>query len=199
MPRDDTANPASPGDQASWRSLALIGMPGVGKSSVAAALSAHLGITHSDLDDLVEAEAGRRIPEIFAAEGEEGFRGRELAALRSALSAARGKAMVLACGGGVTTRPATVTELRGAGVACVWLTASLDVLAARVGDEPGTRPLLDDADAESGLAELYARRRRSYLLASDLVVATDSIAPRAVAGIVAERLTLPDEADEEIR
>ena len=66
-----------------WKLLvALVGLPGSGKSSVARALARRLGWRLADTDSMVEQSAGRTVSEVFAAEGEDGFRARELEVLR---------------------------------------------------------------------------------------------------------------------
>ena len=63
--------------------LYLIGLPGSGKTTIGRRLAAHYGWEFRDLDVDIVAQAGRTIPEIFAAEGEAGFRQREANALRA--------------------------------------------------------------------------------------------------------------------
>ena len=77
--------------------LILIGMMGCGKSTVGRLAAEKLGLAFVDTDERIEAEAGRTIPELFDAEGEEGFRARELDVSRAL---AREGGLVIACGGG---------------------------------------------------------------------------------------------------
>lgn len=81
--------------------IVLIGMPGSGKSTVGAILAEKTGRTLVDADACVTEKAGRSIPEIFAADGEEGFR-----ALETGVLAELGKqsGLILATGGGCVTR-----------------------------------------------------------------------------------------------
>ena len=67
------------------RHLVLIGMMGVGKSSVGRRLALRLGRQFLDTDKMVEDEAGCTVADIFAAEGEAAFRALETAAVRRAL------------------------------------------------------------------------------------------------------------------
>ena len=113
------------------------------------------------------------IPEIFAREGEEGFRARETAVLREALA---GRGRVVSCGGGVVTRPENLTLLREAaaagGCTVVRLTASPDTVFARIGADPG-RPMLKDVRGPEDIARLMARREDAYRSAGGAEVATD--------------------------
>ena len=166
------------------RTIWLVGMMGAGKSSVAAELGKRLGLPVFDTDALVEAEAGMRIPEIFAREGEGGFRARE----RRAIAGLAGRAAVVALGGGAIAQPGVAEELATGGT-IVYLRARPETLAERVGCAAG-RPLLAGLDAprrSAKLAELLADRRRSYERA-DRVVDTDDRSVREVADAVAEAL-----------
>src|SRR4051812_17648318 len=99
--------------------LFLIGYRGTGKSTVGPLLAAALGWEFADADDLIEAAAGRSVADIFAAEGEAGFRDREAAALAELC---RGERRVVATGGGAVLRPAN-RELLAASGFVAWLTA----------------------------------------------------------------------------
>ena len=88
--------------------LILIGMMGCGKSTVGRLAAEKLGLAFVDTDERIERASGRTIPEIFASEGEEGFRARELDVSRAL---AREGGLVIACGGGLPTRePAVIYD-----------------------------------------------------------------------------------------
>ena len=135
------------------RRVALVGLPGSGKSAVGKALARRLGWRHVDTDELIAARAGRSITEIFAAEGEPGFRAREMAALREALADERPS--VLSCGGGLAAQP-EAGALLFAGAWVVWLDAADTVLLRRLG-AAADRPLLRQ-DPGGNLARLRAER-----------------------------------------
>lgn len=161
------------------RRLALIGFMGAGKTTVGRILAGMLGYDFLDLDERVEKEAGLSIPEIFAREGESGFRRREREAL---LGIVGRQGLVLATGGGIVEDPRNVADLRRSGPV-VFLRAPLAAIAARVGD--GTdRPLWARRPAKE-LQELFSAREKLYLGAADLTVETDGRAPAEVAGEVA--------------
>ena len=88
--------------QNSMRSIAIIGMPGSGKSSIGAALAGITGRKFVDLDEMITAEAGMPIPEFFAKYGEPAFRALES---RMLAAAAKESSCVIATGGGIVTVP----------------------------------------------------------------------------------------------
>ena len=114
--------------------LFLYGPPGSGKSTLGRLLARRLARPFVDLDVEIEKAAGRAIPAIFAAEGEEGFRARELRALEEA---ARRPSAVVALGGGALVRDAARAVAERCGTV-VCLDCSLDALCARIGRAPGT-------------------------------------------------------------
>lgn len=144
--------------------LWLIGMMGVGKSTVGPLVAARLGRPFIDLDEVIAAEAGRSIPAVFAAEGEAGFRRREAAVL----AATAESEAVVACGGGIVVDPANVVRLRRSGLVA-WLAAPAAVLAGRVKDGAG-RPLAGKGGGE--LAARLAEREPAYAAAAHCRVET---------------------------
>lgn len=160
-------------------------MMGAGKSSVAAELGRRLGLPVYDTDARVEAEAGMSIAEIFAAEGEAGFRARE----RRAIEALAGEAAVVAVGGGAIAQPGTAERFAASGT-IVYLRATPETLALRVG-RGATRPLLAGLDAAGRrrkLAELLAAREPAYRSAQ-LTIDTDRLSLRGVVDELVARLT----------
>jgi shikimate dehydrogenase len=91
------------------QNIALIGMPGSGKSTVGRILAHAMGRPIVDIDERIVAAAGKGIPQIFAEEGEEKFR---LLETRILGEEAKKSGMVLATGGGVVTRPENLDLLR---------------------------------------------------------------------------------------
>ena len=158
--------------------LALVGLMGAGKSAVGARCATRLGRPFLDTDELVEVLAAATVAEIFATEGEAGFRARERDAVAQA--AASPEPLVVACGGGAVVDAENRRRLRGAAVV-IWLRASPEVLAARVGRGEG-RPLLAGAVSAGGvlpanvqgvLGALAADRDDAYRAAAHATVATD--------------------------
>jgi shikimate dehydrogenase len=91
------------------QNIALIGMPGCGKSTVGKCLAQKMGRPFIDIDGQIEAAAGKKIPQIFSEDGEETFRQLETRVLAGE---AKKSGMVLATGGGVVTRPENLDLLR---------------------------------------------------------------------------------------
>ena len=94
-------------------SIVLIGMPGCGKTTVGRALAGKLGRTFVDLDEEIVRRAGMPIPEIFAREGEAGFRERESALVREF---GERTGLVVSTGGGVVTRRENYIPLKQNGL-----------------------------------------------------------------------------------
>src|SRR5512143_2759774 len=137
--------------------ISLYGPPGSGKSSVGRALAARLHFPFWDLDEEIQARSKMTIPEIFAREGETGFRRREQKILRQLLKHREG---VLALGGGALLDLSNRKEVESSGpVLC--LQASIDKLLERMGTDGDTRPLLA-GDLRARLESLIAQRTRHY-------------------------------------
>ena len=149
--------------------VALIGMPSCGKTTIGRALADRLGKRFVDLDEEIVRAAGCSIPDLFAAEGEDGFRARE--AEQTARFAREGR-QVLSCGGGVVKRPENLRALRQNGVV-LFIDRPLDALT--VG---GGRPLSTSAEA---LKTMEAQRRPLYLAAADAVIPNETTVADAVA------------------
>ncbi len=166
-----------------WTIL-LAGMMGAGKSSVGRALAARLGRPFIDTDARVEACSGRSAAQLFAAEGEAAFRALE----RVVLLELPPYHAVVALGGGAVVPEANREILRDRG-ALVWLDASPETLAARVG-EGADRPLLAGLDAAARvarLAELRAQREAAYACA-DARIETDGRSVEEVCDLVLDSL-----------
>ena len=138
--------------------IALIGMPSSGKTTLGKLLAKQLGRTFVDLDDAIVKADGRSIPDIFAAEGEDGFRAKE-----TEQTARFGKEnrQLLSCGGGVVKRPENLRALHQNGVV-LFIDRPVEALA--VG---GSRPLSSSMEA---LRTMEAQRRPLYRAAADAVV-----------------------------
>lgn len=154
-----------------WRNtnMVLIGMPGCGKSTVGAILSAMTGREAVDIDAQVAHRAGRSIPELFAQEGEAYFRTLEQEEIEK-VSLSTGK--VIICGGGVVKVAANLPALRKNG-RIYQLSRDLELLSTE------GRPLSQSRDLE----ELWAEREPLYWLFRDQLIDNNGLPEAAAAEI----------------
>lgn len=152
--------------------ILLVGMMGVGKSTVGLALARRLGWAYLDSDEQVMLRTGRTVPELFAEQGEAAFRAEERRALVEAV--ASGGPAVVSVAGGAVLDPDNRACIGSAGTV-VWLRAAVATLASRVGTGEG-RPLLGEEPA-AALALLYEERRPLYAGLADVVVDVDDVTP----------------------
>ena len=157
------------------RSIVLVGMMGVGKSSIGRRLATRLGIPFVDADTEVEKAAGMSITDIFAHRGEADFRSGEARVIARLLD---GGPQVLAAGGGAFMNEGTREAICGKGVS-VWLKADLDVLLRRISKRRNERPLLQTGDPEATLRALLIEREPTYAQA-DLTVHSREVAHDAI-------------------
>jgi len=145
----------------SGKPIVLVGMMGVGKSSVGRRLAHALGFGFVDADDAIEEAAQMTIPEIFATYGEAYFRDGERRVIQRLMAeAAGGRPLVIATGGGAFVNPETRALILAKGIA-VWLDSDVDTLVERVGRK-GNRPLLQGGDPREILERLRAERQPAY-------------------------------------
>jgi shikimate kinase len=158
------------------RQVHLVGFMGSGKSTVARLVARHLVWNYLDLDALIERHDGRRIHEIFSADGEAGFRDIEHHVLRQAIQKPR---TVVALGGGTPASRRNRGIMQASGVS-VWLRCEFPICQARVGVD-ARRPLFTDPAAAR---RLFDERQPAYE-ASDLTVDATAPPDEVAAGVVA--------------
>jgi len=161
--------------------VVLVGFMGSGKTTVGRALADRTRGAFIDLDQEIAADAGRSISEIFADEGEAGFREREARGLERAL---RQDQAIIAAGGGAPLPDENWHQMRE-GNCVISLMAEPAELARRLNGSKG-RPLLEP-DAPSAIAALLPNRIGRYA-AADLVIGTDGKKPVEVADDIQSRL-----------
>jgi shikimate kinase len=157
------------------RSIVLVGMMGVGKSSIGRRLAARLGVPFVDADAEIEKAAGMSIADIFARHGEGDFRSGEARVIARLLD---GGPQVLATGGGAVMNADTRGAIKAKGVS-IWLSAELGVLMRRINKRKNDRPMLQTADPEATLRELLVAREPFYALA-DLTVQSREVPHDAI-------------------
>ena len=183
--------------------ISLIGFMGCGKSSVGRRLSQLLCCRFIDLDEAVEQVAGKRIPEIFASEGEAAFRHLETEVLTNILSAEHERkcapcevggvnetpmtiSAVLALGGGTVMTPECAEMVRE-NTCCIYLRASVNTLLERLSSNTSNRPLLTrdphaalqgaqrrgNPSLHSRIDELMSQRSSTYEKTANIIIDTD--------------------------
>lgn len=162
------------------KNIVLVGFMGTGKSVVGRRLAKRLGRPFLDLDRGIEQRTGWTVAQIFAEEGEAGFRRLEKEAVRQAAAL---EGHVVATGGGVLMDEDNVRLLKSSGTV-VCLTASPEVILKRVQATLPRRPMLAGGDPRQRVEALLALRAASYAKA-DVVVETSE---RSVDQVVEEVL-----------
>ena len=156
--------------------ILLVGMMGVGKTTVGGIVARRMGWCYLDSDAEIIRSTGKSVPEIFATHGEAAFRAEESRVLAAATTSE--VPLVVSVAGGALRDPDNRRLVRRAGFV-VWLRATVGTMAARVGSGAG-RPLLGDNPFEA-LQRLYPERRSTYQQVSNVVVDVDAVDPLTVA------------------
>ena len=159
--------------------IVLVGLMGVGKSTVGRRLAARLALPFVDADSEIEAAAGMTIADIFERFGEEYFRDGERRVIARLID---GQAKVIATGGGAFINPETRALILDQAVA-VWLDANPRILAERV-KRRDTRPLLRGRDPATVLTALAEARNPIYALAPIHVSSQQAPHETTVAAII---------------
>lgn len=143
------------------RPIVLVGMMGVGKTTVGRKLAVMLGLPFCDADEEIEKAAHMSIPDIFAQFGEAYFRSGERRVIARLVGEDGAPVRrILATGGGAFVDPETRTLILSRAVA-VWLDSDIDTLMARVGRK-SNRPLLQTGNPRETLARLKEERAPAY-------------------------------------
>lgn len=161
--------------------MILCGFMGCGKTSVGRRAAKLLGREFCDLDLYIEERAGMSVSEIFARQGEAGFRRWEAQAVREV---AGRPGLVIASGGGTVLSQENVDAFHKEGGVVVFLDAPLAALQERLKNDK-RRPLLQVPDRRRVIAELFAKRAPLYRAAADVTVDAGA-PPVTVARRVAE-------------
>jgi shikimate kinase len=165
------------------RSIVLIGMMGAGKSSVGRCLHRRTGLALHDTDEIVAANFGMSIPEIFAEHGEKKFREAETEALRSVRTEEQ---TIIITGGGIVLRKENVEILRSHAV-IVWLDGDEKTLFARASRKQN-RPLLQTKNPRRAFSQILGSRRPLYAKIADIRVDTSVLTDEEVAVAILAKL-----------
>lgn len=161
------------------RPVVLVGLMGVGKSTVGRRLATRLGLPFIDSDSAIEDAVGLPAGEVFERYGEEDYRDGERRLVARLID---GRVRVIATGGGVFVDPRT-RQLLNERAITVWLDAPIDVLAERTARRD-TRPLLKNGDPKGTLERLAEIEREAYAEADIHVKSGDGAHRDVVEAIV---------------
>ena len=164
--------------------IILTGFMGSGKTSTGIRLSYHLRCPFVDTDRLIQREAGKEIPRIFAEEGEQAFRDRETEVLRK-LAGSR-KQRVISTGGGLPVREQNRPLLRALGTV-IYLRVQPQTVYERLRGDTG-RPLLQCADPAGRIRELMADREGAYREAAHVIIQADGMTFEDIIKEIEERV-----------
>ncbi len=177
--------------------LSLTGFMGCGKSSVGRKLSQLLCCRFMDLDEMIEAEAGNSIPEIFAEIGESGFREIERRVLDRAVlmppaynrhtSLTDQYLEIISLGGG-TIMTRECAEIVRERTMCVYLRATVETLAEHLEGETQGRPMLK-GNVHQRITELMAQRAATYEGAAHIIIDIDGKSADEVAQAIIDSLS----------
>ena len=156
----------------SRRNIVLCGMPSSGKTTIGKEVAARLGMPFTDTDDVIRTHSGMEIPDIFAQEGEAGFRKRESIAIESV---AGEQGFVIATGGGAVLDPSNVRALKRNGI--IFFVDRSPVLLEPTEDRPLSR-------TRSAIGRLYEQRLPGYLAAADARIPNDGNLTDTVESII---------------
>jgi shikimate kinase len=164
--------------------IALIGFMGTGKTSVGRLVAEQLRFEYLDTDELIQAQTGRSITDIFAKDGEPAFRTLEEKVVEELSSRAK---TIISTGGGLPVNPKNLASLKShALVVSLW--SSPEKIWERVRHQ-SHRPLLHDENPEAKIRELLAARAPFYKQA-DVLLNTDLRSVREVAQQVVHQFRL---------
>jgi shikimate kinase len=160
--------------------LYLIGMMGVGKTTVGRLLAKELGYGFVDTDDVITQATGKSINQLFADEGEAGFRQVESDVLSQVCAFTK---LTIATGGGIVLRRENWGYLHHGLI--VWLDVPVELLYSRLVEDT-TRPLLQDADLKGKLRSLLEQRTPLYSQADLHITIQEGEAPEEIANRIIE-------------
>lgn len=165
--------------------VALIGLPGSGKSTAGRQLARRLNLPFADSDQVIEQRLGCSIRDYFEREGEQAFRDVEESVI---LELTQGEPRVLATGGGVVLRPANRQRLRDAGHV-IYLRSTPEEVFRRLRHD-SNRPLLQVADPLARLRSLYEERDPLYRETAHFVIETGRPSVSRLVNMVVMQLEL---------
>lgn len=161
------------------RPVVLVGMMGVGKSSIGRKLATMLHLPFVDADEAIETAAQMSIPEIFATYGEDYFRDGERRVIARLMDGAR---KVIATGGGAFVNSETRSLILDKAIA-IWLDSDVETLLERV-TRKDNRPLLKQGDPREILTRLRSERQPAYAQAPIHVLSSNGPQARTISKVI---------------
>ena len=155
--------------------LYLIGMMGVGKTTVGHLLAKDLGYSFVDTDNVIAQATGKSINELFAQVGEAGFRQLESDVLSQVCAFTK---LTIATGGGIVMRRENWGYLHHGLI--VWLDVPVEIIYSRLAEDT-TRPLLQDVDPKGKLRSLLEQRTPLYSQADLRITLQEGETPEDIA------------------
>ncbi|MCC5603338.1 shikimate kinase [Nostoc favosum] len=162
--------------------LYLIGMMGVGKTTIGRLLAKELGYGFVDTDNVIAQATGKSINELFTEEGEAGFRKLESDVLSQVCAFTK---LTISTGGGIVLRRENWGYLHHGLI--VWLDAPVELIYSRLAED-STRPLLQDADPKGKLRSLLEQRIPLYSQADLHIIEREGETPEEVAKGILEAI-----------
>ena len=159
--------------------ITLVGMMGVGKTTVGRRLAPKLNLPFVDADEEIERAAGMKVSDLFEVHGEESFRRGEAQVIDRLLN---GPPIVLATGGGALKYKST-REIISNRALSIWIKADIETLVTRA-TRRGTRPLLKSGDPQETIERLLIERTPFYQLADIIVESQSGPHARTVSAII---------------
>ena len=163
------------------KNISLVGFMGSGKSLIGKKLAKKMSFSFIDTDQWIESQSGRTVAQLFAEEGESGFRDRERAALRELLPGHTGT--VISCGGGMVLDERNRKILAENSVV-LWLYASIKTTLGRI--RKGTRPLLAGAHRGEKARNMLNDRLPFYTRSADIIINSEKNADQVLEKIYEE-------------
>jgi len=153
--------------------IVLIGMSGVGKTTVGKYISKKLNMTLLDTDIIIESKCGISISDIFSSFGEQYFREIERKVVEEVSKYSN---VVISTGGGVVLDSRNIDNLKQKGI-IFWLKADINTIYNNLKNNPlsmSTRPLLDNGTKlKNRIEKLYGQREKLYISSSSYIINVD--------------------------
>jgi shikimate kinase len=166
--------------------IIIVGITGVGKTTIGKLMAEALNKEFIDLDKSIELRCGVDIPTIFEIEGEEGFRERETFELKEIMTTQHN--FVLSVGGGCVIKEINRKLILTPGNIVVQFHADIPTLVERLSKSMNKRPLITNSDIASKVTAMYEARKDFYADVSHLTFDTSGMRPNQVVEDVIHKL-----------